>query len=197
MPTIDRQSLHFAETVERYFAFLAGHGFKRVQKETTFVRFESGRLYVNIYHGRQSYEMELEIGSYGISDPPYSILDLIRLLEPKKAAEYRRYAAHIAKDVDNGVQRLASLFRRYVDAGALDDARIFERLQKSRSAAVHGYWKGMKLTQVRQQLDAAWHAKNYAKIIALLEPHRSDLFPTELKKLNYAKQRIAHSGKMD
>ena len=189
MPTIDRQSLHFAETVERKFTFLAAHGFKRVQNEPTFVRFESRCLYVNVYHGRQSYEMELEIGPCGTSNASYSMSDLIRLLEPRKADEYRRYAAHIAKDVAKGVQRLASLFRRYVDAGVFDDGKIFERLQKSRNAAVHDYWKEMKLTQVRQQLDAAWQAKNYTKIIELLEPLRSDLSPTELRKLNYAKRR--------
>jgi hypothetical protein len=190
MPRIDRQSLYFAEIVEQNFAFLTEHGFKPVQKETTFVRFESERLYVNIYHGRQSYEIEGEVGLHGTSEAPYSILDFIRLLEPTKAAEYRRYAAHTAKDVGNGVQKLASLFRRYLGAGVLDDDRIFERLQTSRKSAVHSYWQGMKLTQARQQLDTAWHAKNYAKIIELLEPLRCDLSRTELKKLNYAKQRI-------
>lgn len=190
MPTIDRQSLHFAEMVERNFAFLAAHGFKRVQSEPTFVRFESGCLYLNVYHGRQSYEIELEIGPCGTSNASYSMSDLIRLLEPKKADEYRRYAAHIAKDVAKGVERLASLFRRYVDAGVFDDGKIFERLQKNRNAAVHDYWKETALTHARQQLDVAWHAKNYAKIIELLEPLRSDLTSTELKKLKYAKKHI-------
>lgn len=192
MPTVDRQSLHFAETVERNFAFLAAHGFRRVQNETTFVRFESRGLYVNVYHGRRSYEIELEIGRRGSrNEISYSMSDIIRLVEPKKADEYQRYAAHIAKDVAKGVQRLASLFRRYVDAGVWDDGRIFERLQKSRNAAVHDYWKEMPLMQARRQLDAAWHAKNYAKVIELLEPLQSDLTRTELKKLKYAKKEVA------
>lgn len=192
MPTTDRQPLRFAEAVEENFSFLSAHGFKRVQSEPTFVRFESKRIYVNVYHGRQSFEIGLEVGPLGAGsdETSYSMSEVIRLVEPEKVAEYRNYAAQTTRDVADGVQRLASRFRRYVDAGVLDDARLFERLRESREAWSRSYAKEVNLTQARRKLDAAWHAKNYAKVVEVLEPFRADLTSTELKKLEYAKKEL-------
>ena len=192
MPTTDRHPLRFAEVVKENFSFLQDHGFKRVQSEPTFVRFESRRSYVNVYHGRRSFEIGLEIGLQG--DRPkeacHSMSEIIRLVEPEKLAEYKDYAACTVTDVAEGVRRLAALFRRYIDAGILDDAGFFERLRESHKAAVHDYWKKGELTHARRELDAAWHAKNYAKVVELLRPLRDALTPTELHKLEYAEKHV-------
>jgi hypothetical protein len=192
MPTTDRHPLRFAEMVEENFSFLQEHEFKRLQSEPTFVRFESRRSYVNVYHGRRSFEIGLEIGLLGAGSDeiPHSMSEIIRLVEPEKLAEYRDYGAHTAEDVAEGVRGLAARFRRYVDAGILDDAGFFERLRESHKAAVDDYWKKGELTQARRELDAAWHAKNYAKVVEVLEPLRADLTSTELKKLEYAKKEL-------
>jgi hypothetical protein len=190
MPTIDRQSLQFAEEVEKKFSFLSAHGLKCVQSEPTLVRFESRSAYVNVYHGRQSFEVGLEIGLLTPSpeETSYSMSEIIRLVEPSKADEYRDYAAHNAEAVVEGVQRLSALLRRYVSAGILDDARLFERLGKGREAWSHNYAKEVNLTQARRKLESAWHAKDYAKVVELLNPLRDALTPTELQKLDYAEK---------
>ena len=193
MPTIDRQSLHFPEAVERHFAFLGVHGFERDQKQTTVVRFQSKDIFVTVYHGRRSFDVSLEIGRHGagFDEKFYSISEIIRLVEPNKVDEYRNYSARTAEGVAQAVQGLAVLFRRYVDNGLLSDSRLFRQLQENRKMWAKGYSKEVNLKQARRQLDTVWHAKNYAKIVESLEPLRSDLSPTELKKLNYAKKQIA------
>lgn len=193
MPTIDRQVLQFAEAVDRDFSFLAAHGLNPIRKEATLVRFESKDICINVYHGRQSYEVGLEICPRlpSFNGDCYAMSEIIRLVEPAKADEYRNYAAQTEKDVAQGVQRLASLLRRCVDGGVLTDPRLFERLGENRKAWSKNYAKELNLKRVRQQLDVAWHGKGYAKVIELLEPFRSDLTATELKKLDYAKKQLA------
>jgi hypothetical protein len=46
----------------------------------------------------------------------------------------------------------------------------------------------VNLTQVRRQLEIAWHAKDYPKVVTLLHPLRATLTPTELQKLEYAEK---------
>jgi hypothetical protein len=188
----DRTELRFAEAVEEAFDFLREHEFTPVQSDPTFVRFESKSTYVNVYHGRLSFEIGLEIGLQGdrSKEASHSMSEIIRLVEPEKLAEYRDYAACTVTDVAEGVRRLAALFRRYIDAGILDDGGFFERLRRSHTAAVDNYWREMDLARVRRELDAAWHAKNYAKVIEVLEPLREHLSSTELRKLEYAKKNL-------
>ncbi len=191
MTTLDRQTLHFAEAVEGNFRFLSAHGFKRTEHEPTFVRFESGGVHVNVYHGRKSFELGLEIGPSAHRDEsPYSMSEIIRLIEPGKADEYRNYAARDADGVRDGVRQLAAIFRRYVDAGVLDDANLLARLERQRQTWKNDFARDVNLTQARRRLDGAWHAKNYAEVVALLEPLRDALTPTELHKLEYAKKHM-------
>lgn len=195
MTTSDRQELRFAEVAEEKFGFLQEHGFKRVQSEPSFVRFESRPAYVNVYHGRQSFEVGLEIGSLaaGADETSYSMSEIIRLVEPGEADGYRNYAAHSPEGVAEGVQRLAMLFRRYVNAGVLDDAVLFERLRKGREMWSREYATEVNLTHTRQKLEVAWHAKDYAKVVELLRPLRDALTPTELHKLEYAEKHVGRS----
>jgi hypothetical protein len=190
----DRHELRFAEAVEDQFGFLQEHGFRRVQREPSFVRFESKHVYVNVYHGRQSFEIGLEVGSLvaGAEETSYSMSEIIRLVEPGKADGYRNYAARSPNGVAEGVQGLAMLFRRYVDAGVLDGSGLFERLRKGRKTWSREYAKEVNLTHARQKLGVAWHAKDYTQVVELLRPLRDALTPTELHKLEYAEK---HAGR--
>jgi hypothetical protein len=197
MPTPERQSLRLAETVEENFSFLAAHGLKRVQSGPTFVRFESRRAYVNVYHGRRSFELGLEVGpieAKGVEEAPFSMSEIVRLLEPEKADGHRNFATHTADGVHEGVRRLASLFRGYVEAGLLSDPGLFGRLERQRAAWSQSFARNVNLTQARRKLDAAWHARDYAKVVEPLEPLRADLTPSELKKLALAKKRLQEAS---
>lgn len=196
MATIDRHVLHFAEVVEENFNFLAAHDFERTRRELTLVRFESKCVYVNVYHGRKSFELGLEVGQAALGLPngtPYTMSEIVRLAEPAKADEYRNYAARDAAGVRAGVQQLAALFRRYFDAGVLDDSGVFVRFKRQREAWAQDFAQEVNLRQVRRKLDVVWHAKKYSEVVELLEPLRATLTPTELKKLEYAKKEIAES----
>lgn len=192
MTTTDRHLLRFAESVEENFAFLRERGFVCVQSEPMFVRFESGRWFVSFYHEKLSYEIYLCIGQLdgGADEVSYSMGSIIKLVDPGSAAEYRDYAAFTPEGVENGVRRLASLFRRYIDVGTLEEPGFFERLAANREAAIGEYCKTMELTRTRKNLDVAWHAKDYTEVVKLLTPARDDLTPAERGKLEYAEKKI-------
>lgn len=44
------------------FDFLRAYGLKPVEEDVTFVRYESDAMFVNVYHGRGSFEIGVEIG---------------------------------------------------------------------------------------------------------------------------------------
>jgi hypothetical protein len=48
----------------------------------------------------------------------------------------------------------------------------------------------MKLRRIREQVNKAWQAKDYAKVVELYEQVRDDLSPAEQKKLEYARKHL-------
>lgn len=59
-PGPGRERLGFEAAVVENFAFLKEAGFECVRRECTFVRYESKRVFVNVYHGRGSFELGVE-----------------------------------------------------------------------------------------------------------------------------------------
>lgn len=186
----DREDLHFGELVEQHFQFLQMHGFRCELSEPSFVRFASKQTFVNIYHGRLSYEIGLELGSFvdSVNDNSYSMAEIIRLVESNEKNDYRNYAAHTFENVAEGVKTLAVHFRKYVDAGVLSDASLFERLQKNREKWSREYATEMDLYHARQLLADAWHSKDYKRVVELLKPLRDLLTSSEVHKLEYAEK---------
>ena len=191
MTNFDRSSLHFSETVEAEFEFLAANDFKLVKREATFVRFESNSTYMNVYHGRMSFELGLAIGQLGrLKEEPYSMSEIVRFVEPGKGDQYRDYGTRDARGVEEGVQRLATRLRRYVATGLFDDGNLFTRLRRQREIYMQELALEVNLGEARRKLEGAWHANDYAKVVKLLEPFRVELTSAVLKKLEYAEKEL-------
>src|ERR671917_546664 len=84
-PDSGREKLDFAEEVQSAFTFLVtDYGFRLVRTEPTFVRYESPDVCVNIYHGRASFEIGVEIGrfinSVAHEERPFSLSEIIELI---------------------------------------------------------------------------------------------------------------------
>jgi hypothetical protein len=59
----ERAGLGFREAAISAFAFLVeDFAFSCVQQQVTFIRYESNLVFVNVYHGRASFELNVEIG---------------------------------------------------------------------------------------------------------------------------------------
>jgi len=192
---MDRAGLRFAELTQRHFAFIEAQGFQRVRGEPTFVRFESPALFLNIYHGRSSFEIGAELGRLGNENDekqPYPMSALLGAAGVPTAKEYRDYATHTPDGVDEGLAKLAKLFRDHVSQN-LHNADLFRVLKEQRRAWAEDFAQEVNLRQTRRKLDSAWHAKDYAKVVELLNPWRDALTPTELHKLEYAEKHARES----
>lgn len=183
----DRSLLRFADEVKAHFAFLETLGFRCVRAEATLVRFESSTASINIYHGRQSYEIGLEIEFAAVGDA-YSFSELLRLVDNKQAEQYRNYSTHTAQGVVEGVRKLAELFQKCVDAGILNDSQLFSRLKLQRGEWAKNYALETQLEQARKKSELAWAEKDFAKVFQILAPLQEHLTPSDLKKLEYAKK---------
>lgn len=188
--TIDRSALRFPEEVKSRFLFLESRDFALVRSEATIVRYESPLFGINIFFGRRSYEIGLEIASVLRPNEAYSISELLQLFDPSKGASYRNYATHSKEGVAEGVHQLADRLRQCIAAGMFDDKELFSRLQSQRSYLKRKYWLERDLEQARIDSESAWVKKDYEKVVEILSSLQEHLTPSELKKLEYARKHL-------
>ena len=185
----DRSLLRFAEEVKDHFSFLETLGFRCARSEVTFVRFESPRVSINVFHGRHSFEIDLEIEPAQSSADAYSFSEILRLVDRKGAEQYRNYATHTAQGVAEGVRCLAEGFHQCVDAGILNDDQLFSRLKLQKKELTEKYADEVELRQARRKAEAAWRTKDYAAVVKALKPLRAALTATEVGKLEFAERK--------
>jgi hypothetical protein len=77
----DRAKLGFAKSVLQAFSFLAEFGYSVARAEPTFVRYEYGTRFVNVFHGRRSYALGVEFGDTAIDSEAYSLKEIRLALE--------------------------------------------------------------------------------------------------------------------
>ena len=70
------------------------------------------------------------------------------------------------------------------------DASAYRAVHEARSRAAVEYEEQVNLRGVRMKVEAAWHAKDYAQVVALYGPVRKELTEVEAKKLAYAEQQV-------
>lgn len=190
----NRFNLHFAENVEVQFAFLLQHDFVVVRRETTIVRFESPMCGISFYHGRQSFEIGLEIESRPFPGEIFTLSDFIKLVDREQGDNYRNFASRTPDGVANGVQQLAKHFLNWIGPVIFNDEQVFVRLKLQRIALTNEYVLATNLLQARKRAEIAWRSKDYLGFINAFEPVRSLLTSTEVKKVEYAEKQQSASA---
>jgi hypothetical protein len=194
VPHPRREELGFAEAVAGEFAFLEEKGFRRTRSSATLVRYESERVFVNVYHGRASYELNVEIGLRTASpdepERPFSIAEIIELRRGQHEKGFTPPQSTMPEGMQEFVSQLASMVERDAEPSLTGDALFFEQLSRFRVEKSDAYLRELKLKNARRAANAAWHDKDYARVIELYEPLQAALTPAELKKLAYARKHL-------
>lgn len=185
-PIPDRSYLNFEGRVRETFAFLGNIGFLEIESLPTLVRFRKGEVEVDVYHGRQSYEIGAGITHSGVR---YVISEIILAIDPEVAARYRRYAATTPQGVATGLEELSELMKRYGARALSGEARFFLELEKQRKSRKEEYALNVLAEQVRPKADEAFRQGDYATAADLYACIRGRLSPAELKKLTLAEKR--------
>ena len=180
------------------FRFLStDHGFSCVKIEPTFVRYESTSIFINIYHGRKSSELGVEIGKLssisGLKENWYTLGEVMDLMGVRERLGFTFFQASTRERVQLLVPKLAEYVRKYARPIFEGNLQIFERLRDLRHKKSEEYRKEILLNQIREEAEKAWHKKNYAKLVELYDSMKNDLTLLEVKKLEYAQKRL-HSG---
>ena len=154
-PAPNRADLGFPDAVLTAFDFLTkAYDFHLETLTPTFVRYESPRVFVNIYHGRSSFELGFE-GGLRSNDPgkeeiAFSLGDIIDLRRTKDGTLYARPQASTAQSVRSLVPKLADLVRTYADPVLRGDPEIFTQLawiQTKKSDELLNEWRLRELRE--------------------------------------------------
>jgi hypothetical protein len=192
-PTPERAQLGFNDAVLSSFKFLGDLGLRQVEERVTLVRYESSEVFLNVYHGRASYELGVEIGRLGEPDKRLSIFDVVRWAGAEKAegfGQHVMFQVSSREGVREFVPKLAALVKKYAIPLLRGDEDAYHTALESRAKRYAEEVKEGGLGVVRSKADAAWQAKDYAQVIELYSPVRQDLTEVEAKKLAYAEQQV-------
>ena len=186
MATPDRSHLNFERQVREAFAFLSDLGFSETEALPTLVRYRHDDVEVDVYYGRQSYEIGAGVTGFGIR---YAMSEIIRAVDPETAKRYRNAMATTQEAVAAGLEELSSLMKRYGTAALRGDPQFFSTLKEQRKLWSEEYALDVLADQLRPQADEAFRRGNYSTAADLYARIRSRLSPAEVKKLALAEER--------
>ena len=182
----DHVNLKFAEEARKAFAFIGDLGYSEIEALPTLVRFRKRGIEVDVYHGRQSYEIGAGVTAFGTR---YAISEIIRYVDPEFAKHYHYIAATTLEGVIAGLKELSSLMKRYCKQALDGDPKLFSTLKEERQSWSEGYALDVLVDQLRPQADDAFRRRDYSKAVKLYTQIKQRLSPTEVKKLSIAEKR--------
>ena len=188
-----RDALGFLDAVRREFSpVLAEAGFAEVRAQNTLVEFEGRGVFVNIVHGRSSYEIWFEIG---VTESPEFEVSLAGWIEQLGGDPDRGwYSASTSERVWSGAQSVAKAFEEYAVSGI--QTRDCVLLMMDRVAVRDSeLWRLGETKQIRLEAEAAWRAKKLETVIRLYRQLRpEDLSALDRKRLAIAERLAQDSG---
>src|SRR5262249_5738731 len=132
-------------------AFLYDAGFKLVKEEITFLRYESPRVFINVYQGRASYEVGIEFGRIGLSDGLLRLTDVVAWAGAEKREGFGNCALFQASSrasVEEVVPKVAALVRKYASALLRGDDAAFDSALQIQSDRMEDYERGVILRNI-------------------------------------------------
>ena len=192
-PGPERAQLGFKDTVLANFKFLGDFGLRPVDEKVTLVRYESAGVFLNVYHGRASFELGVEIGRFKEPETRLSVFDVVRWAGAEKAEGFGQHVlfqVSSREGVQEFVPKLALLVKKYATPFLRGSEDAYRTALESRAKRYADEVRESNLRVVRSKADAAWQAKDYAQVVELYGPVREDLTEVEVKKLAYAEQHI-------
>ena len=195
-PAPDRWKMGFKEAVLANFDYLASYDLECVESDVTRVRYDSPRVFVNVYHGRGSYELNVEIGRHDgpRKDTPFNldaVLGWKRAPEQKLLfKEITLFQSHAREGVQAMVPEMAALFQKYADPLLRGNEKAFESFDEYCTVESHRLGEHYRAGTTRWKADMAWKRKDWPQVVELYESMRDDLSQTEAAELAYAKEQL-------
>lgn len=182
----DRSLFHFIQSVREAFSFLMDAGFSEIEALPTLVRYRKDDIWVDVHHGRQSYEIGCGFTVAGVR---YSLADFMRVTDSDLAKTYRLRAATSPESVATCLEDLSVMVQRYGAAVLSGDPQFLAIVSERREQWLQEYSLDVQAEQIRPQAESAFRQGDYAKAAELYGLMRERLSPAEAKKLAFAERR--------
>lgn len=203
-PGSDRSDLGFVDAVLEQFAFLESFGLLLTKSEPTFVRFESEERFVNVFHGRSSYEIGVEVGRWvgvedGVAEEKFPLAYLDALRQREAGSSVRGLTAVSREQVASFVAEFAGWAQALLpDALSRSSDRVFAELQAEVVRQSQLFLQGKRADVLRERAALAWREGDFYSVVLayseiLEELPLVSLRPSELKRLQYAER---HAGEV-
>jgi hypothetical protein len=190
---IGREQLGFLPKAKIAFGFLTEYGYKITKEDTTFLRYEGPLGFINVFHGRMSYEIAFEFGLLG-EDTVYHASDLIEITGAIITEDLTTQSAWTPETVEKFIDRPAKILKTYGQRIFDGDITIWDELKKYHTKAVKDYWNGIVAEQVRKKASKAFQEKRYSDFIKIYSDCDFQLTHIENKRLEYARKKINNSN---
>ncbi|GFO77903.1 hypothetical protein BPLS_P6638 [Bathymodiolus platifrons methanotrophic gill symbiont] len=187
MDMADRSHFNLEKKVREAFVFLSNLGFSEIESLPTLVRYQNGGIEVDIYHGRQSYEIGAGISVFGAR---YSISEIIQASDPGMFKQFRYAMTTTPEGVTSALEELSLLMNRYANTALEGDQKFIMVLEKQRKQWSEDYALDVLAKQLRPKASEAFRQKDYSTATDLYSRIRKCLSTAELKKLDFS---IKHS----
>jgi len=176
-------------------AMLNAHGFVRSAKEHDLAMYESGVCTLAVGHDCQR-SSEIFIGlnrRNAAHGPDFGFDEAIRAASVPAGLQPTGYAARDEKSVRHLLQTMTALLATYCGPLLLGDEAAWSRLIAQRDADVTRYATENRVREALYDATKAWHAKDFAKVVDLLDPVRSALGTADRAKLEHAERKLRNA----
>jgi hypothetical protein len=193
---LPRSRLGFAAAVLEEFGFLPGLGFRVVERTDTFVRYETGRRFVHVFHGRGSYELGVEIGRWvdvggELREQFFPLRDVIARRADLAEVGYGGLAATDARLVRKFVHQLGRWTRQFAAPLLSDGDQEFDKLSEINTREAESHAEALRVSRLRARAAEAWQRRDFGTVVNAYSEIEAelptvDLKPSERAKLGYA-----------
>jgi hypothetical protein len=187
--SVQKDRLGFLSIAKAAFKFIESHGFKVTKEDFGFLRYESDLYFINICHGRFSYEINVEMG-YKCSEAVLFYLgDIIEMADPKGHENYFTPMAVNEETVYKFIEMHAQWLKKYGENILNGDVHAWAKLRNYHKEKIEKYWDGERNKEIRERAGIAFREKRYDDFIKLILTTETELTKLERKQLEYARKK--------
>ena len=161
---------------------------KKQESHCISARYQSEDVFVEIYYGAPSFELDFIFGREDIENH-FTSQDLT-LLSDDDWSNYKLYSAHSYENLTACIPRLADLLKSLGRGCLLGNDTDYQKLISKKKRKQDTWYDDLKLVQAKEVALKAWKERDFAKVVESFSSVYGLLSPSEIKKLEYARKRI-------
>ena len=178
--------LSFVALTKKAFEFLLKLDFVVTKTDTALVRYESSKVFINIFQERLSYHIDAEIGRIAEGDL-YSLYETLSVMAPSEI-NCSKYQTTDPEVLERCLKDIADVFERYLKHLLLDENSVFDKLQAGVSRSRLAYTLKAQFGPIIDKADRAWEAKEMGQALSLYSEAEQGLDETRIKRLEYLRK---------